>query len=236
MSIEPVNASPAILGQSKIPHEGPIHHEGEGGSLHIGGSLPSGGAVGPLSKPGRYKFPDNPVDAYHYILNMTPQQLEMKREIASQLLGAVPSKMWGKLVDNEDKPLEANAHHYENITRLPNTHAMARMLEGEHEVGHGAGFWKSLKHVGRIAGKAYLTGRIASKLAYDHRHSLLKLAGMEDALPQVEMMAKSLKGADKVLKPIAEKLSVDEPKIPPKNASISKQRPIAELREVKKKL
>jgi hypothetical protein len=192
----------------KIDHKG-VEEAGSldsGGSIGIGGSVESGGALN-RRVPFFHNMPSNPIDAYHYILNMTPQQLEMKREIAAQLLGSVPSKMWGQLVDNEDKPLEAKASHYENIMRLPNTHAMARMLESEHDVGHGSGLWDSIKHVGRVAAKAYKSGRVGAKVLYDHRVALLKALGLEEYQPQVDKFAHAVQAADKLVNPLVNHLT-----------------------------
>jgi hypothetical protein len=174
-----------------------------GGSVHIGGALPINNrlAHGPMKL---HEMPDSPTDAYHYILNMSPQQHEMKREIAAQLLGSHPSKMWGNLVEDGDRTLKAKPHHYENIVRMPNTHAMARMLEAEHDSGHGDGFWRAVKHVGTIAGKAYRHGRVAAKFIYANKEPLIRALGLEQFRPAIEMMGTAANIADKVVNPIVE--------------------------------
>lgn len=223
---------PAVTG--KLPWEKTHIVTANGGSIAIGGRM-NGSHKEPIG-PGKFldpsspidnprhakmaesfKLPENAVDAYHYLLNMSPQQLELKREIASQVLGGVPSKMWGKLIEDGDKNLEADPEHYENVIRMPNSHSMARMLEAEHNYGEGGGFMDTLKHVGRIASKAYKTGRTVGKFLYANRTPLLQGLGLQEYAPQVDEFANRVKNFDEVLNPLADKgLKLEDKKKPSK--------------------
>lgn len=116
-----------------------------------GAAIVTGGGFTPL------KIPQDRQTMYHMLLQLNPHQLEMFREIASQLLGGRPSQMWGPMAGGSfgDK-MHAPAQDYENIIRMPNVHAAARLLEAENEMG--GGFAKALRHVGKIAHRVYKAG------------------------------------------------------------------------------
>ena len=175
---------------AKIPH---THATEPEDPIHKGGSITSGGAFFP-------SFPQNPKDAYHYILNMTPQQHEMQREIASQLLGGVPSPMWDDLLGDEHKQLEADPEHYENIIRMPNTHATARMLEAD----HGGGFFSALKHVGRVAAQVYHSGRKAAVYLNQFKEPLINAFGLDPYREQINTFIDRMSDMDKVVNPLVE--------------------------------
>lgn len=134
-----------------------------------GGSASGGRVTGGSLVGGDVK---NPKEAYHHVLTMKPHQFELQREIASQLLGAHPSPMWGKLVDRNDG-LEAKPEDYENLIRMPNTHAAARLIEAEH--GTGGGFWKSVKHTAKKAFNVYNWGHKGVKWVGKNQAAILAL-------------------------------------------------------------
>lgn len=140
-------------------------HDTAGGSVGMGGSIYMGGAI-----------PKTPKDAYHWALNLTPRQLEMKREIASQLLGGVPSPMWGNLIEKQEQ-LESDPEEYEKIIDMPNVHSMARMIEADHGYSKGGGFWKAVKHVAKKASKLWGFGHSALGVA-----NTLKDSGFGEAV------------------------------------------------------
>lgn len=129
------------------------------GGSYIGGDLTGGSSIGGDIT--------TPKQTYHHLLTMKPHQFEMHREIASQLLGGHHSPMWGKLTRKEDK-LQAKPEDYENIIRMPSTHAAAKLVEAEH--GTGGGFWKAVSHVGKLAQRAYSIGHNAVHWAGKNRH------------------------------------------------------------------
>lgn len=170
-----------------------------GGSLAIGGSVGTGGS---LAMGG--EFDGSHKDMYHHVLTMSPHRLEMKREIAAQLLGGVPSPMWGNLIEGENKALEAPASEYENIIRMPNQHAMARMLEATHNDASGEGFFNALKHVGRIAAKAYKTGRLAAIGINQFKDPAISYLGLDPYRSQIDSVINTISQADKILNPMAD--------------------------------
>jgi len=147
---------------------------GSGGSLPIGGGFGTGGAI-------TESIPQDPKEMYHHLLaNVTPHKFEQMREASAQLLGAVPSPMWDKMTDVNEK-LEAPEEEYENIINMPNTHAAARMVEAENQYGDtGGGFFKAMKHVFRKASGAYKIGRAALGLVNRNKDLLLELPGLRD--------------------------------------------------------
>lgn len=148
---------------------------GVGGSLatdaHLkhahGGRIIGGRIMGGAFDAGTWDLPNTSQEMYHFLLLMSPHQLEMFREIAAQILGGHHSPMWGKLV-KPGEPMEADAEEYENIVRMPNQHAAARLLEAQAGGGWG-GFYRATKHVGRIATKIYKGVRGTVKFAQNNR-------------------------------------------------------------------
>lgn len=157
-----------ILTMNQLSSEG-IHR---GGGHMVGGGHLLGGSV--LLEANNLK---NQKDMYHFSLNLTTQEFELLREIAVQLLGGKPSPMWedenGMEIPNE--PLESEAKNYEDIYRMPNKHATAKMLEAEYNYGKGGGFGKAFRHVAKIAGKVYRAGHSALKWAASNKDSLLSV-------------------------------------------------------------
>lgn len=139
----------------------------KGGSAGTGGSLHTGGGFGP-----DMSLPQTQQEMYHALLMMSPHQLEMFREIAAQLLGGASSHMWGDLTDKKE-PLETDAEEYENLVRMPNSHAAARMLEAD--VGGGGKFFKALKHVGKLATRVYSAGHAALKWVGNNKDLIVGL-------------------------------------------------------------
>lgn len=170
---------------------------GSGGSYGSGGSLHMGGALN-LSW-----TPKNPKEAYHWSLNLTPQQLEMKREIAAQLLGGVASPMWGKLVSKEDK-LEADPEEYEKIIDMPNVHSMARMIEAEDGHSKGGGFWKAVKHVAKKAHHLYRMGHAALGLANKFKDPLLETSLLSPYKDVINSAFDTMNAMDEVVNPMVE--------------------------------
>lgn len=175
------------------------HIHTTGGSIISGGHMmPEHDGKGGAFLPMPSEFPSTPKDAYHHILGMSPHQLELHREISSQLLGGVPSHMWGNVLGDEHKQLEADPEHYENIIRMPNTHSMARMLEAD----HGSGFFDALKHVGRIAANVYKSGRTAAQYLNKYKDPLITAFGLDAYKPQIDAFAHRMSDMDSVVNPL----------------------------------
>lgn len=140
-----------------------------GGSYYLGGSLHLGGKL----KEKGDNLKDNK-ELYHFILQLSPQEIEMLREIAAQMLGSHPSPMWGKMAEEgpEDDSEKKNLDH---IVRMPNSHAMARLIEADHGYGKGGGFGKALKKVARIGSKVLKFGHHALGVVNRNKDLLLKL-------------------------------------------------------------
>lgn len=206
--------------KSKWDDMGIIHRDAPpGGSIPTGGALnyanatevknvtpdSSSGIVEP-KPPFKHSLWDNPIDAYHSILNMTPQQIELKREIAAQLLGAVPSRFWGDLLEGEDRTLKAPSEHYENLIRMPNAHAMGRLLEADHEYGdpRGGSFFDAIKHVGRIALNAYKKGRTAAILLKHFKDPLIESMGLGQYKGGINSILDAIGNMDDFINPIVE--------------------------------
>lgn len=154
-----------------------LHHHLDN-MIKNGGAVTGGGVTGGRLIGGGFSAysepPQTTQEMYHFILMMSPHQLEMFREIASQLLGGQSSHMWGPLIDDKkDHALEANPEHYESIVKMPNQHALARMLEAEGRGARGGGFMKALKHVGRIAKKVYHVGKKGLKFVNENKDLLM---------------------------------------------------------------
>lgn len=166
-----------------------------GGSMG-GGSL-RGGGFGDIVK--------SPRDMYHYILNMTPHNFEMMREVASQLTGGLPSPMWGKLVGNE--PLEASPEDYEDIIRMPSIPATARMLDVSHHNLRGGGFYSALKHTLHHAHKAYKASHGTISFINKYRpliSSALALPGLNEYRAAIDPILDTAVAYDNAINPIYE--------------------------------
>lgn len=179
------------------------HGESTVGIGHRGASLYTGGTFG---SGGRFRVPNNPKEAYHYALNLTPHQLEMKREIAAQMLGAVPSPMWGKMVDNTDK-LEADPEEYERIIDMPNTHSMARLIEAEAGHSKGGGFWKSVKHVARKAADFFSGSHKALEFINQYKDPILEMPFISNYKDSINGAIETANMIDRTVNPIAQATS-----------------------------
>lgn len=169
-----------------------------GGSMHMGGSLHMGGAIHFTKPP-----PNHPVGMYHYALRSPPQHHELMREISHQLLGAHPSKMWGKLVEPTE-PLESEPEHYENIVRMPNVHATAKMIEGEHGYTKGGGFFKALRHVANKASEWYKKGHAALGWANKHRDTITSLPYINNYKAGIDALLDTANHIDSAVNPMVE--------------------------------
>lgn len=165
-----------------------------GGSLHTGGAITSGGYL---------PFPKSHREMYHYMLNLSPQQFEGYREGAAQILGAHPSPMWGKMVDGSEA-LESDADEYENILRMPNQHAAARMIEADASSPTGGGFYKALRHVGRKVTNFYKMGRGALKFVDRNKDVLLDLPGVRDYKEGISAFLDSANAIDEAVNPFVD--------------------------------
>lgn len=177
---------------------------GDIGIVHRGGSLPMGGSIGVgghMGAPG--PIPKTPKEAYHWALNLTPHQLEMKREIAAQLLGAVPSPMWGNLVNKQDS-LEADPEEYEKIIDMPNVHSVARMIEAEDGHSKGSGFWKALKHVAKKAHGIFKLGHHALGLANQIKDPLLELPVFSPYKDTINAALETANAFDQTINPMVD--------------------------------
>lgn len=122
-----------------------------GGSYQIGGSIGAGsisaGSIGTtLREPQALRPITDHKEMYHSILKLKPVDWEAIRESATQILGGKPSPMWNHLKVDTTIPLKSDPKNYEHVMRMPNTHSAARMIEAEHSVNRGAGFFDALKH------------------------------------------------------------------------------------------
>lgn len=182
-----------------------INNQDEGGSAPSGGSLHTGGSLGGgfIASGGVLPFPNSQRAMYHYLLNLSPQQLEAYRETSAQMLGASPSAMWGKLTDNNE-PLETDENEYENILRMPNTHAAARMLEADSSSPTGGGFYKALRHVGRKVTALYKVGRGALKFADRNKDLLLDLPGVRDYKEGISSFLETANAIDDAVNPMVD--------------------------------
>lgn len=165
-----------------------------GGNLYTGGSIPSGGIM---------PFPSNHKRMYHHILNLNPAQFEAYREGASQLLGGHPSPMWSRMAHGSE-PLESDAEHYENIIRMPNQHAAAKMIEADASSPTGGGFYKALRHVGRKVTQFYKMGRGALKFVDRNKDVLLDLPGVRDYKEGISSFLDSANAIDEAVNPFVD--------------------------------
>lgn len=147
----------------------------QGGSAGSGGSLHTGGAFDDLGD----EEPKNSKEMYHHLLRMGPHKFEALREMSAQMVGAVPSPMWGKMVDGNEG-LESGPDDYETMMRMPNQHAAARMLEADESSPTGGGFFKALKHLTKKASGIYKIGRAGLKFVDRNKDVLLDLPGVRD--------------------------------------------------------
>lgn len=189
--------------RSKIAAGGSVPSGGDfntGGSLWTGGGLdvPQGVASG-----GMMKFPENEKEMYHYMLNLTPQQFEAYRETATQMLGGVPSAMWDKIADGKE-PLETDENEYENVMRMPNQHAAARLLDADANSPTGGGFFKALKHVGKKVTSLYKMGRGALNFVDRNKDLLLDLPGVRDYKEGISGFLDTAVAIDDVVNPLVD--------------------------------
>lgn len=131
---EKTGGSAAVGGSMKIGgsasmggHATPRNYD-SGGSASMGGSLHTGGSFHKLLG----AHGDLAKNFYHHVLKLPNRDWELYREGASQMLGAIPSPMWNhiKIALTGIHP-RSNPEAYENVLRMPNTHAAARMIEAE---------------------------------------------------------------------------------------------------------
>jgi len=173
-----------------------------GGSLHTGGNLVHNNGYdigGAIASGGYLPAPQSPKEMYHYMLNLTPQQFEAHREVAAQMLGGVPSPMWDHIADGKE-PLEADDNEYENIMRMPNQHAAARLVEAD----RGGGFFKALKHVGRKVTALYKVGRGALNFVDRNKDLLLDLPGVRDYKEGISGFLDTAVAIDDVVNPLVD--------------------------------
>lgn len=169
-----------------------------GGSTGSGGSLHTGGALSDETED-----PKNAKEMYHHLLRMGPHKFEAIREMSAQALGAVPSPMWGKMMDDNEK-LNASPEHYENIMRMPNQHAAARMLEADQSSPTGGGFFKALKHLTKKATNIYKMGRGALNFVDRNKDVLLDLPGVSNYKEQIGAFLDSAKSIDDAVNPFVD--------------------------------
>lgn len=177
-----------------------------GGSIYTGGSLYTGGGLDipqGVASGGFMKFPENEKEMYHYLLNLTPQQFEAYRETATQMLGGVPSSMWDKIADGKE-PLESDENEYENIMRMPNQHAAARLLDADANSPTGGGFFKALKHVGKKVTSLYKMGRGALNFVDRNKDLLLDLPGVRDYKEGISGFLDTAVAIDDVVNPLVD--------------------------------
>ncbi len=167
-----------------------------GGSLHTGGHLLTGGSFGDLT-------PDDNVRMYHKLLSMNPQEFEAYREGAVQMLGGVPSRMWGA-IENPNEALEAEPDEYENVIQMPNVHAAARMLEADDASPTGGGFGKALRHIGRKISSIYRIGRAGVNFLDRNRELLDVIPGVRDYSGNINSFIDSAKAIDDSINPLVE--------------------------------
>lgn len=143
-----------------------LKNSSEGGSASFGGSYHMGGGFSD------HDVPETPEGMYKFSLHLSPYQVESMREAASQLLGGKPSPFHPTMADGSEE-LQADPQDYENIVRMPNAHAMGRMIEAEHGYARGGGFFDAFKHVARTAGKAYRFASSALGFATKNKDTLM---------------------------------------------------------------
>jgi hypothetical protein len=136
-----------------------------GGSLHMAGSMHVGGsaAVGG-SSPVAGGFGDMAKNFYHHVLKLPNRDWELFREGASQTLGANPSPMWNhiKIALTGIHP-RSNQEAYENILRMPNTHAAARMIEAENGHQHNGPFVNAISDIHSKVKHGYSNQNLANE-------------------------------------------------------------------------
>jgi hypothetical protein len=183
-----------------------------GGSLRTGGSFPTGGKIVgsdehdipySVSSGGYLPAPQTEKEMYHHLLNLTPHQFEAYRETATQMLGGVPSPMWDKITTGHE-PLESDASEYENIMRMPNQHAAARLLDADANAPTGGGFFKALKHVGRKVTSLYKMGRGALNFVDRNKDLLLDLPGVRDYKEGISGFLDTAVAIDDVVNPLVD--------------------------------
>lgn len=168
-----------------------------GGGYGSGGSLVTGGAFNDDEEP------QNPSQMYHHVLRMGPHKFEALREMSAQLLGAVPSPMWGKMADTTEH-LESTPDEYENVMRMPNQHAAARLLEADESSPTGGGFFKALKHLTRKASKIYKIGRAGVNFVDRNRDVLLDLPGVSNYKEGIGAFLDTAKSIDEAVNPFVD--------------------------------
>lgn len=168
----------ANINKQSEPDSGDGGSMSMGGSISMGGSLPMGGGF------------DTPQEMYHRVLRASPREFELYRETASQLIGAQPSPMWGKIVQGDQKePLLSDIKNYHQIINMPTPHSAARLLEAEHGLGQGGGFFRSMHHVlGKV--QDYYGG-FKKGLGFVQKN--------QDALSMIPVVGQYVKPAVKVL-------------------------------------
>lgn len=178
-----------------LPHTSRLvdHLQNKIGAMASGGSVPSGGSFDQMDEK----------DMYHHLLKMSPHKFEKMREISAQMLGGVPSPMWDAMSDGKE-PLEGEPEDYENIIRMPNTHAAARMLEASSTAPSGGGFFKALRHVGRKATGLYKMGRAALGFAQRNKDLLLELPGLRDYKEGISGFLDTAKEIDDAVNPFVD--------------------------------
>lgn len=176
--------------------------------MHGGGAISGGSAVtaGSLHTGGSLKIdpPDSDRDLYHYALKMHPQKFEMIREISNQLLGAKPSPVWDKIVEDQEKNnLQSEPDEYEKIIDMPNTHSAARLIEAGIGHGKGGGFGKAFRHVARIGTKIYKGLRTGLQIASANK-DLIKNLVPEQYQGAFEGFLETATNIDKAVNPIVD--------------------------------
>lgn len=206
-----------------------------GGSFPSGGSLLTGGGlVGnsdydvphSVASGGFLPEPTNEKEMYHHLLNLTPQQFEAYRETATQMLGGVPSPMWDKIANGKE-PLESDENEYENIMRMPNQHAAARLLDADANSPTGGGFFKALKHVGRKVTSLYKMGRGALNFVDRNKDLLLELPGVRDYKEGISGFLDTAVAIDDVVNPLVD-AAIDASKNTASDADRTKLKRMAE--------
>src|SRR5688572_3587165 len=186
------------IAQKFLPHATRIVDELQ--NVMKGGSAPSGGS---LLTGGSLPEADDSVGMYHKLLNMNPAEFEAYRESATQMLGGVPSRMWGSIQD-PNEPLETDAEDYENVINMPNVHAAARMLEADDASPTGGGFGKALKHIGRKLHSIYRIGRAGVNFVDRNRELLDVIPGVRDYSSNINSFIDSAKAIDDSINPLVE--------------------------------
>ena len=178
-----------------------LHKKLTGGSLALGGSVALGGSLHMGGNFHKLDF-ESPRNAYHSLLNTKPHHMELMREISSQLLGGTPSPMWENYVSTGDK-LESNPKNYENLIRMPNAHAAARMVEAEHGFSKGGGFWKAVRHVAHKASHIYSQFRTGMQFAKMAKTPLLMLPQLSPYKDMINGVFDTFDKVDNIANPMA---------------------------------